>query len=139
MTGTAHTAEDMISGMSPELRPGRFVFVSTTDAGLVAALSPDALSVFREDEGLSLLVPVETAVARGLPVDQPMRCITLCVYSSLGGVGLTAAVSTALAEHAIPCNMIAAFHHDHLCVPDALAQQAMDVLLALQRSRSGQA
>ena len=61
-----------------------------------------------------------------------MRCITLNVYSSLEGVGLTAAVATALAENGIACNMVAAFHHDHAFVPDALSQKAMQVLKELQ-------
>lgn len=49
-----------------------------------------------------------------------MRCMTLQVYSALEGVGLTAAVSQTLAEHDIPCNIVAAFQHDHVFVPSAL-------------------
>ncbi|MBM1631427.1 ACT domain-containing protein [Sulfitobacter mediterraneus] len=133
MPKIAHTAADMISGMSPELRPGIFVF-ATVDDQLAAGLIGQAISVFREDEGLSLLLPVSVAKAAGLPVDHPMRCITLNVYSSLEGVGLTAAVATALAANGIACNMVAAFHHDHAFVPEALGETAMQVLKALQSS-----
>lgn len=133
MPKIAHTAADMISGMSPELRPGIFVF-ATVDDKLAAGLIGQAISVFREDEGLSLLLPVSVAKAAGLPVDHPMRCITLNVYSSLEGVGLTAAVATALAANGIACNMVAAFHHDHAFVPEALSETAMQVLKALQAS-----
>ena len=136
MPDIAETAHEMISGMSPEVRPDRYVFVSTTDSGLGASLIPEAISVFREDEGLSLLIPVNVAEQAKLSVDQPMRCITLNVYSSLEGVGLTAAVSQALADNAIPCNMVAAFHHDHVFVPEGLCDKTMDVLLSLQNNAS---
>ena len=66
---------------------------------MTEALLPAAIATFHEDEGLSLLVPAEAAGEAGQPVDQPMRCITLNVYSSLDGVGLTAAVAAALADH----------------------------------------
>ena len=83
---------------------------------------------------MSLLLPVSAAKAADLSIDQPMRCITLNVYSSLEGVGLTAAVATALADNGIACNMVAAFHHDHAFVPEALSETAMQVLKSLQAS-----
>ena len=61
-----------------------------------------------------------------------MRCITLNVFSSLEGVGLTAAVSAALGDNGIACNMVAAFHHDHVFVPSKMGDQALEVLLSLQ-------
>ncbi|WP_127115906.1 ACT domain-containing protein [Shimia sediminis] len=132
MGQVAHSAQEMISGMTPEVRPGMFVFASLTDKGQIARLSAAALGTFQEAEGLSLLVPVEVARAEGLAVDQPMRQITLNVYSSLEGVGLTAAVATVLAEAGIACNMVAAHHHDHAFVPAARAEEALALLLALQ-------
>jgi hypothetical protein len=56
----------------------------------------------------------------------------LTVHSDLAAHGLTAAFSTALAEARISCNVIAGVYHDHLLVPDAQADEAMAVLLALQ-------
>ncbi len=67
-----------------------------------------------------------------------MRCITLNVYSSLAGVGLTAAVSSALGDNEIPCNMVAAFHHDHVFLPSGLCDCAMEVLTALQHEAAKQ-
>lgn len=136
MPEIAHTSFDMISGMTPELLSGTFVFVTTDDANLGHQLSNDAIATFREHEGLSLLIPLTSAQQNGLPVDHPMRCITLNVYSSLEGVGLTAAVSTALAESAIPCNMVAGFHHDHVFVPENLSDRAIQVLTKLQNNAS---
>ncbi|SFD76822.1 hypothetical protein SAMN04488523_102336 [Sulfitobacter brevis] len=132
MPEVAHSAHDMISGMTPTLKPGVFVFITTTDPAMFEVLSSSAISSFKEEEGMSLLVPIEVAEKSNFEIDHPMRCITLNVYSSLEGVGLTAAVSTALEKADIPCNMIAAFHHDHVFVPSDMGQKAMEVLAALQ-------
>ena len=60
------------------------------------------------------------------------RWITLSVPSDLTAVGLTAAVSRALADSGVACNVIAGHHHDHLLVPVESAGTAMEVLQALQ-------
>ena len=49
--------------------------------------------------------------------DERFAWITLGVESPLTAVGLTAAVSTALAEAGIACNVVAAMRHDHVFVP----------------------
>jgi hypothetical protein len=138
MPDIARTASQMISGMTPVLQPGIFVFITTTDRDLVAELFSEAISIFREDEGVSMLIPIELAKESRLNVDQPMRCITLNVYSSLEGVGLTAAVSSALGDNEIPCNMVAAFHHDHVFLPSGLCDRAMEVLTSLQHEAAKQ-
>lgn len=112
----------MVAGMSPELVAGRFAFLSF--AGEVPTrLADAAISTFREVEGVSMIVPSDLA-----PKEPAMRLITLNVFSSLEGVGLTAAVSAALAEENIPCNVVAAFHHDHIFVPEDCADRALIVL-----------
>ncbi len=118
----------MISGMKPELQPGRYVFCSVPEAD--PQLVAQALASYKEPEGMSLILPVDVAAQNGLPVQDPMRCITLSVYSALDGVGLTAAAATALAEAEIPCNMVAAYHHDHVFVPESKANEAVAVLVA---------
>lgn len=122
----------MIAGMSPELVSGAFDFCTlpVSDARLVELL-PQARAVFHEAEGVSLILPVSVMAAVGLPQTAPMAQITLNVYSSLEGVGLTAAVAQALAEVGIACNMVAAFHHDHAFVPLDRADEALAVLVAL--------
>ncbi len=119
--------------MEPTLGGERFVFVTTTDPTAVAEMATHAVSSFRENEGTSMIVPVPAARAAGFDCTEPMGQITLNVFSSLQGCGLTAAVSNALAEQGIPCNMVAAFHHDHVFVPSDRADEAMGVLLDLQR------
>ena len=93
MPEVAHSAYDMISEMTPMPQTGVFVFVTTVDTTLLSLLLSQAVSTFQEEEGMSMIVPVELAKKAELNVDHPMRCITLNVCSSLDGVGLT--VSTA--------------------------------------------
>tara|TARA_B100000678_G_scaffold146050_1_gene122035 strand:+ start:655 stop:1053 length:399 start_codon:yes stop_codon:yes gene_type:complete len=122
----------MIAGMEPVLQPGSFVFVTVSDATREAQLVPLAKGTFREPEGLSLILPVEHAPqAEGAIA---MRSITLTVHSALDGVGLTAAVSGALAAEGIAANIVAAFHHDHVFVPEHDADRALAVLQSLQAS-----
>lgn len=54
--------------------------------------------------------------------------ITLTIHSSLDAVGLTAAVSTKLAEKDISANVIAAYYHDHIFVQSEKAELAMEAL-----------
>ena len=123
--------EAMIASMTPELQPGRFVFCALKGLPLSTAMREGAICLFREAEGVSALLPVDLAEAEGLPVEMPMCQITLQVFSSLAGVGLTAAVSAALGTASIPCNMIAAALHDHVFVPEDRATEAVAVLLRL--------
>lgn len=126
----------MIAQMSPELLPSIFVFCTMTDREGADRLLTNALASFREKEGTSLILSLNDAERAGFDTSQPMACITLNVHSALDGVGLTAAVSTALAEQMIPCNMVAGFHHDHAFVPVADGQRAIDVLHALSERAS---
>lgn len=116
----------MIAGMAPSLAPGDFAFVFWPE-GQPWPAGTRASCV--EAEGLSLIVPLDAAPKGALP----MRCITLQVHSSLEGVGLTAAVSAALAQAGIPANMVAGYYHDHVYVPSADADRALKVLKRLQK------
>ncbi|WP_448952733.1 ACT domain-containing protein [Labrys neptuniae] len=122
----------MIAGMSPELKDGSFVFCSTVDRGLAVACAEKALGMFLEQEGHSFILATKEAQALGFDISMPMRQITLTVHSALDGVGLTAAVASELADSGIACNMVAAYCHDHVFVPEDAAAQALAVLRALQ-------
>ena len=54
--------------------------------------------------------------------------ITLQVYSDLEAVGLTAAVSGALAGQNLCANMVAGLNHDHLFVPYQRRDEALQCL-----------
>ena len=126
----------MLAGMKPVLREGTFCFCTTTDATRLDALVPYALALFREDEGTTLVLREAEAKRFGFAVGLPLSRIVLGVFSSLDGVGLTAGVATALAGEGIACNVVAAFHHDHVFVPRDRAQDALRILQAVQRSAS---
>lgn len=128
MTDRVSDTKAMIAGMDPVLTDGLYVFCTTTDPDNPAIAQ--AIGSFRETEGLSLILPMDTARDLGFDTSAPMACITLMVQSSLEGVGLTAAVVTALSDAGIACNMVAAFHHDHAFVPQVLADKAIEVLIA---------
>ena len=120
----------LLAGMRPELQEGTYLFCTTGAAALPPELAP--VATFREAEGWTLVL--REAEARGAGLTGSFECawITLRVHSDLAAVGFLAAVAGALAEESIPCNAIAAFHHDHLFVPKAMAECAMAALLRLQ-------
>ena len=131
--------DEMLTSLAPVLQPGTFVFCSTflnNDAKEAMAV---AKAVFVEDEGLSIILPRTEAVRLGMIFDTTWRQITLMVYSSLEGVGLTAAVATKLADHGIPANIVAATHHDHVFVPARQADEAVEALRTLQREAQARA
>ncbi len=132
MPETVRETRQMLALMNPLLDADDVVFCTTADKALAEKAGPLALGSFREAEGVSLILPRAAAEALGFPVALPMRQIKLTVNSALDGVGLTAAVASALAAEGVPCNVVAAFHHDHIFVPAAKAEMALAVVKALQ-------
>jgi len=125
-------AQALIAAMQPELDPETYCFVSMPEGYRSNQIAQLALASFREEEGISFVLPLAAAQAFFLRDDQPQRRIVLNVRSPLDAVGLTAAVSAALAQAGIPCNCVAAFHHDHIFVPERQAADALERLKALQ-------
>ncbi|MEV6162589.1 ACT domain-containing protein [Streptomyces sp. NPDC052052] len=119
----------LLSGMRPVWNPGRYVFTTVPD-GVVPDGAHPVVAV-TESEGLTLVLPEAEAVRAGLRYDYVAGWITLRVHSALDAVGFTAAVSLALTDVGLSCNVVAGFHHDHLFVPYDRAAEAVDVLRAL--------
>jgi hypothetical protein len=120
----------LLAALDPEIDPvpKRFLHVSHEKARERMA---DALMMFREAEGSTLIVDVEGDDAQG---DRLLWArITLRVQSSLTAVGMMAAVSAALAKRGIPCNPVSAFLHDHIFVPWDRRDDALDALSHLTR------
>lgn len=120
--------EVLLRTMSPHLHDDRWVF---TRVDAVVPPGAEPVVVVKEDEGLTLVLAQRRADELSLPYDLVVAWITLQVHSALEAVGLTAAVSRALAEAGISCNVVAGFTHDHLFVPYARAADAMRTLTAL--------
>lgn len=127
MDGRGRDTAEMIAQMDPRLDRRRWCYVQITPDRAPELLGA-AIATFREEEGVSAIVPAELA-ADGEPV---FARITLMVRSDLEGVGLTAAVSGALADVGIACNMVAALHHDHAFVPADRAGDALAILREIQ-------
>lgn len=116
----------MLAGMEPTLREGFYRFVPHGPDEDFIDLLHRTFAMVREDEGMTLVIR-----ARRDDPGPRFAGITLQVHSALEGVGLTAAVATALAKADIPCNVIAAYHHDHLFVPWEQRDEALAILKQL--------
>ncbi|MEL7545697.1 MAG: ACT domain-containing protein [Pseudomonadota bacterium] len=89
-------------------------------------LPEGAIFQFHEREGWSLLRPA----TQDEPSDNRWVWIELTVHSDLHAVGFLAEIAKQLAQHEVPCNAIAGKHHDHLFIPEKLADRA---ILALEK------
>jgi hypothetical protein len=122
----------LLAALRPELHPEPYVYaLGPAPAGTLA------FATVAEDEGLTLVLTRDEAEAAGLRAEWLAARITLRVNSQLTDVGLTATVSSRLASHGIPCNVIAGFAHDHLMVPWDRAAEALALLQ--QRAREAAA
>jgi hypothetical protein len=125
----------LISQMSPSLDDQVWAFVSVDEVSS-EYVAERALATFREAEGTTLIVPWE--IAQEFDVcSEPMSRITLNIHSSLEAVGLTAAVSQALASEAISANVVAGFYHDHIFVPQTAGERAVACLTLLSAAAEG--
>lgn len=131
MTGETELTK-IIQAMRPRLHTGDYVFV----------LKPSSIQVpydmiiclFQEKEGITLILEKQNADKLDLSYDFIMSWITLDIHSSLEAVGLTAAVSKALTQKSISCNVVAAYHHDHIFVDKKDAEKAMKTLYDLSQN-----
>jgi len=123
--------DKLLRGMKPELNEGEFVFCTIDSFQQAVALNP--VCVFREREAVTVILSKQQADEAMLPYSVICAWITLTVHSSLEAVGLTAAVSKALANANVSCNVVAAYYHDHIFVPAQDAKRAMDILLQLTK------
>ena len=104
--------DQLLAGLNPTLSNERYLF-EATDCG---ALDEGIFALVREEEGVTAI--------RVSPAGEWAR-ISLGVHSSLEAVGLTAALSAALAAEEISANVIAGLNHDHIFVPWERREDAM--------------
>jgi uncharacterized protein len=120
----------LLTQLSPVLHEGVYVFATIPRDSPLTHINP--IATFRESESTTVILEESRALELGISIHFRAAWITLEVYSDLAAVGLTAAVSTALAEANISCNLIAATHHDHLFVPVENGERALKILRRLQ-------
>ena len=105
----------LLQSLKPKLHPERYSFTVTDET----VLQDGQFALIREPEGLTSIQPA--------PSGEWAR-ISLGVHSSLEAVGLTAALSSRLAEPGISANIVAALDHDHIFVPWDRRDEAFEAL-----------
>lgn len=119
----------LLQNMKPELHEGEYVFCLFDS--MESALAHAPVCLFQENEGVTAILLKQAVDSAKFSYSASFAWITLTVHSSLEAVGLTAAVSSAMTDANISCNVVAAFYHDHIFVPAADAERAMETLLKL--------
>lgn len=121
---------ELLATMQPELDPDAWVFATAAEplagADIIVVEAAGVTSVLRARD-----LPTAGDAPARLRVSAPFARITLRVHSDLEAVGLTAAISTALAAEGISANVVAGFFHDHVFVPWPRASDALATLRAL--------
>lgn len=125
MNGETHL-RTLLASMKPVLHTGDYVFCVAPGSAKIN--HNDIVATFREEEGVTLILEKSKADELNLRYYFVAAWITLTVHSSLDAVGLTAAVSTALAQRGVSCNVVAAFYHDHIFVKRSDAATALEIL-----------
>lgn len=116
-----------MSRLHPRLAEEEYGF-ATIPAGQDWPVGLVPLATFAEDEGASLVATIAALETAGIEHQRGWARISLGLASELGGVGLTALMATGLAKAGISCNVVAAYHHDHLFVPWERREEAMQIL-----------
>lgn len=119
----------LCQNMAPMLHPGVFVYCCVPHDSLPLQAAP--VFSFREVEGVTVIFEKEKADELKLGYQHEFAMITLAVHSALDAVGFIAAFSNELARRDISCNVVSAFHHDHLFVPFDQRCRAMKALEAI--------
>ncbi len=120
----------LLRDMNPFLHKLPIVFCVVRPGDLMY-LPFEPLGLFHEDEGTTVIAPLDEADRAELVYDGWWAHITLGVYSPLDAVGFMAAVTSALARAGISVNPVSAFHHDHLFVPWKRREEAMEILKSM--------
>lgn len=118
----------ILEELEVDRRPGAFAYILAITGG---APPPELFAMI--DEGATTAYVVDADSPLGREASFRAAWLTLTVHSALEAVGLTAAVSTALAAADIPANMLAGFYHDHILVPEERADEAIAVVRSLRR------
>ena len=117
----------LLANIRPTMSAETYVFC-TIPAHCSVPASVTPLLTFHEQEGTSLIMTLADAKAANLNYQYPSRMITLNAYSALDAVGFLAAITARLAAAGISANAVSAYHHDHLFVPVARAEEAILLL-----------
>lgn len=140
-TMTGNTGETslstLLSTLTTTLHPSTFVFITLPESSALPPLS-DIQLLFRESEGITLIMTQENAISHNMDYSFPSRMITLNVHSSLEAVGFMAVLATKLAERGMGVNPVSGFYHDHLFIPTGREEEALNVLSMVSEEKRDQ-
>jgi hypothetical protein len=125
-----HDLDELLAELTVSQRLGSWCMVS----GVALGENVPVAAMVTEDEGTTAVISTADALNLALEPEFVAAWLTLNVNSALDAVGLTSAVSGALASEGIPCNVLAGYHHDHLLVPIERSEQAIAILNALSEA-----
>jgi hypothetical protein len=131
--------EVLLSTLTTTLHPTTYVFVTLKDAANLPPIT-DIQMLFRESEGITIIVSKEFADAQEMEYFFPSKMITLNVTSSLEAVGFMAVLATRLATKNMGVNPVSGFYHDHLFVPlgrEEDAVQELELVAEENRNKAG--
>ena len=120
--------------LKPIAAQGKYFFGVFPESQLmgIAGYLPYLAAIVREKEGITAVF--EEAAKEPLlaysekKFEGPFVLITLSTATDLQAVGITAAVSSALAKEKIAANVFAGYYHDHLLVPYGMKDKAIAVI-----------
>ncbi|PHH78933.1 hypothetical protein CDD83_3922 [Cordyceps sp. RAO-2017] len=122
----------LLATLTTTLHPTTYVFTSLSPVSPLPPLAEIQL-LFREPEGVTIVVSIDFATAQKMQYFFPCRMITLGVTSSLEAVGFMAVLAARLAARNMGVNPVSGFYHDHLFVPLGREDEAVEVLAAVAR------
>lgn len=133
MTGETDL-ESLLRKMKPKHVPGEYVFCSLDESNEKLVETP--LLVFREDEGLTVVISREAAESLRLKFESTWGLVTLSIHSDLTAVGFLARVTQHLAQAGLSVNVVSAYYHDHLFVPFPEVERVVELLTSLSETYS---
>jgi hypothetical protein len=121
--------ETLLRHMEPKHVQGEYVFCSIDEGDFDLVGTP--LLIFREAEGVTVVLLREIAELNRLKFEKIWGLITLQVHSDLSAVGFLAEITHHLAKADVSVNVVSAYYHDHLFVPVSKVDKAMEILKSL--------
>ncbi|PHH68769.1 hypothetical protein CDD82_294 [Ophiocordyceps australis] len=122
----------ILSTLTLKLNPTTFVFTCLSNSSCLPPISEMQL-LFRETEGITLLVSLQFATTQNMRYFSPCRIIAVDVETSGQRTvpGLMATLASVLATRNLGLNSVSAFYHDHLLVPAGREDEALELLAQL--------
>ncbi|MFX1284150.1 MAG: ACT domain-containing protein [Promethearchaeota archaeon] len=117
----------LLKQIKPKIVNEEFVFC-TISKDLLSELKIEPLMMFKEEEGITLIVKKKIADDFTLHYTGVWAWIILTVHSNLSAVGFLSTITETLAKSGISVNIVSAYYHDHLFVPIEISDQVMVLL-----------